>query len=167
MDRQTRKYSDLTQRLLTYNVDRWSNSCQFSDVLAAQGFFYKGERDSVQCWQCGVVLTAWKKSDTVASEHFRHSPTCLVAIKHMNLDRTTRKVLTDMIKQIMSLQADVELLKLFNQSLRKNLPVVENEDVVDTLPREAKKREFRTRTSTIVTTVPPAPDPLRRRETLN
>ncbi|KAL3882761.1 hypothetical protein ACJMK2_029070 [Sinanodonta woodiana] len=53
--------------------------CQFlSDhqSLAKLGFFYKGERDAVCCYECGVTISHWKKDNDPLLEHTRCSPEC-------------------------------------------------------------------------------------------
>ena len=40
-------------------------------------------KDVVQCYQCGVTIHTWLESDDVAVEHFRHSPTCSLALEGM------------------------------------------------------------------------------------
>jgi E3 ubiquitin-protein ligase XIAP len=47
--------------------------------LAEAGFYYKGVRDSVQCFFCSVAVEAWDPGDIPIEEHIKHSPGCLFA----------------------------------------------------------------------------------------
>lgn len=44
--------------------------------LAAEGFFYTGSDDRVQCVFCRVVIKAWNPSDIPSVEHKKHYPRC-------------------------------------------------------------------------------------------
>ncbi|XP_071090741.1 baculoviral IAP repeat-containing protein 7-A-like [Haliotis cracherodii] len=62
-------------RLGTFS--RWAyGSIQRSVDLAANGLFYTGYLDKVQCAFCHGVLKKWQKSDIPFDEHTRHFPHC-------------------------------------------------------------------------------------------
>ena len=44
--------------------------------LAQQGFVYTGQSDKVTCFQCGVVLKDWERTDDPWIEHSKWSPHC-------------------------------------------------------------------------------------------
>ena len=49
------------------------------DDLAEAGFYYTGNRDAVQCFQCSVVVDQWVPGDVPVEEHLKHSPDCSFA----------------------------------------------------------------------------------------
>ena len=44
--------------------------------LAEAGFFYRGQSDIVQCFNCGIRLKDWEGKDNAYDEHRRWSPFC-------------------------------------------------------------------------------------------
>ena len=44
--------------------------------LVKAGFFFIGGKDSVQCFDCGIILHSWKLTDVPDVEHMKHSPSC-------------------------------------------------------------------------------------------
>ena len=104
-------FASLAQRLDTFNAFGWYKRRSFGETLAAHGFFYIGGRDVVQCFQCGVTIHTWLDSDDVAVEHFRHSPTCQLGSKAMNLSPQSKILLTEMLKKINLLSDELALLR--------------------------------------------------------
>ncbi|KAL3882758.1 hypothetical protein ACJMK2_029069 [Sinanodonta woodiana] len=47
-----------------------------NQTLAKLGFFYKGQGDTLCCYECGVTLSQWSKDDDPLLEHVRYSPEC-------------------------------------------------------------------------------------------
>ncbi|KAF0726524.1 death-associated inhibitor of apoptosis 1-like [Aphis craccivora] len=43
-------------------------------------FIYRGVKDVVECFSCGLVLHYWKKDDTPWIEHSRHNPECIYVL---------------------------------------------------------------------------------------
>ncbi|KAK3580648.1 hypothetical protein CHS0354_017918 [Potamilus streckersoni] len=67
------QFSQNSTRLATFT------HCQFlfdHQSLSNLGFFYKGEKDRVCCYECGVTLSQWKRDDNPLLEHIRYSPEC-------------------------------------------------------------------------------------------
>ena len=104
-------FASLAKRLDTFNAFGWLKPRPFGETLAAHGFFYIGSRDVVQCFQCGVTIHTWLDSDDVAVEHFRHSPTCQLASKAMNLSPQSKILLTEMLKKINLLTNELAVLR--------------------------------------------------------
>lgn len=50
--------------------------------LAQAGFYYMGERDRVQCFCCGGMLSGWEAGDTAWGEHTKHYPNCFFILGH-------------------------------------------------------------------------------------
>ncbi|XP_073933438.1 baculoviral IAP repeat-containing protein 1 isoform X2 [Castor canadensis] len=46
-------------------------------ALAKAGLFYRGVKDIVQCFSCGVCLEDWKEDDDPLADHTKYSPDCL------------------------------------------------------------------------------------------
>ena len=44
--------------------------------LAKSGFVYAGQGDKVRCFQCGVGINQWERTDDVWTEHNKWSPNC-------------------------------------------------------------------------------------------
>lgn len=38
--------------------------------------YVSGGRDSVQCFQCGIILHSWEENDTPDEEHVKYNQTC-------------------------------------------------------------------------------------------
>ncbi|XP_021350198.1 baculoviral IAP repeat-containing protein 3-like isoform X2 [Mizuhopecten yessoensis] len=60
----------------TRSYKGWPKSDGLKSELIADGFFYLGEKDRVQCAYCGGVLHSFKENDNVHIEHYRHFPKC-------------------------------------------------------------------------------------------
>ena len=68
-------YEDGNVRRITYR--RWPiPHIQSPKRLAEAGFFYKGEKDQVTCYQCGFTLNNWEVTDIPEVEHKKWSPQC-------------------------------------------------------------------------------------------
>ena len=46
------------------------------NLLAAAGFYYTGEDDTVACFSCGLSVTSWKQEDIPINVHKAKSPNC-------------------------------------------------------------------------------------------
>ena len=96
-------------------------------ALAASGFYYTGQGDSVRCFKCGIILHSWDESDNIDLEHYKHSPSCSLIRKRL-LDYYSEKhhglYLLDVLQDIKSVIKDIR------QTLYINLP----EDTVDKKP---------------------------------
>ncbi|KAJ8026828.1 Baculoviral IAP repeat-containing protein 7-B [Holothuria leucospilota] len=73
-----------TNRLDSF-VNWPSNHCQRPEDLATAGFFYKGKKDLVVCFQCGGKLLDWEKGDNPWDEHARHYPKCQWLLKQKGM----------------------------------------------------------------------------------
>ncbi|XP_008554573.1 baculoviral IAP repeat-containing protein 7-B isoform X1 [Microplitis demolitor] len=54
----------------------WPLSYMEPEKLAAAGFYYTGEGDSVKCFECGVVICQWVEGDNPMSDHQRWQSNC-------------------------------------------------------------------------------------------
>ncbi|XP_071154217.1 baculoviral IAP repeat-containing protein 7-like [Mytilus edulis] len=69
------KYSLYCDRLSTYQT--WSKTLnQRPDDLAATGLYYKGTKDTCQCYMCGGILSGWETEDIPQVEHTKWFPKC-------------------------------------------------------------------------------------------
>ncbi|XP_077466480.1 E3 ubiquitin-protein ligase XIAP-like [Stigmatopora argus] len=50
--------------------------------LAQAGLYYLGQRDRVQCFCCGGMLSGWEAGDTAWGEHGKHFPYCFFILGH-------------------------------------------------------------------------------------
>lgn len=50
------------------------------EELAEAGFYYTGNRDCVQCFQCSGGLCDWNQGDVPVAEHIKYFPQCSYAI---------------------------------------------------------------------------------------
>lgn len=50
--------------------------------LAQAGLYYLGQRDQVQCFCCGGMLTGWEPGDSAWGEHTKHFPNCFFILGH-------------------------------------------------------------------------------------
>lgn len=71
------EYTTFTSRLKTYDVLPSINIPQNKYLLADCGFIYRGVKDVVECFTCGLVLHDWKKDDIPWIKHSRHNPECM------------------------------------------------------------------------------------------
>ncbi|XP_047350466.1 putative inhibitor of apoptosis [Vespa velutina] len=55
---------------------KWPVSFVNPTTLAAAGFYYVGESDRVQCFECQVELYNWEQGDIPMVDHERSSPNC-------------------------------------------------------------------------------------------
>ncbi|KAK3585123.1 hypothetical protein CHS0354_034254 [Potamilus streckersoni] len=67
------QFSHESTRLATF-----ANSGFFTDpqIFAELGFFYRGQGDSVSCYECGITLSKWQTDDDPLLEHIRFSTEC-------------------------------------------------------------------------------------------
>lgn len=68
------RYADPEIRKKTFAS--WANPFPSIELLIASGFFFLGGRDSVQCFQCGIILHSWEENDTPDEEHVKYNQTC-------------------------------------------------------------------------------------------
>ncbi|KAE9523353.1 hypothetical protein AGLY_016301 [Aphis glycines] len=73
------EYITFTSRLQTYDMLP-SKIPQNKYLLADCGFIYRGVKDVVECFSCGLVLHDWKKDDIPWIEHSRHNPECIYVL---------------------------------------------------------------------------------------
>ncbi|XP_033739770.1 baculoviral IAP repeat-containing protein 2-like isoform X2 [Pecten maximus] len=64
------------QETRTRSYKGWPKSDKLKSELIADGFFYLGEKDRVQCAYCGGVLHSFEENENVHIEHYRHFPKC-------------------------------------------------------------------------------------------
>ncbi|XP_063420312.1 baculoviral IAP repeat-containing protein 3-like [Mytilus trossulus] len=69
------QYSLYCDRLSTYQS--WPRTLkQKPNDLAATGLYYKGTRDTCQCFMCGGILSGWDTEDIPQAEHKKWFPKC-------------------------------------------------------------------------------------------
>ncbi|CAH1799476.1 unnamed protein product [Owenia fusiformis] len=74
--RRREKLKSEAERLKTF-TGKWPKPQIIPEnALAANGFYYIGPDDRVECIFCGGVLKDWVDGDTVPGEHRRFFPTC-------------------------------------------------------------------------------------------
>jgi len=69
------QYKYYEQRLKTY--EDWPKQMipdKYS--LAKSGFIYTGQGDKLRCFQCGVGVNQWERTDDAWKEHHKWSPNC-------------------------------------------------------------------------------------------
>lgn len=77
----TPEMAPLGTRMKTFRT--WPRQIrQKSHDLAADGFFYSGYGDSVNCYHCGLNVSSWYASDNINAVHVNRQPDCETAIKH-------------------------------------------------------------------------------------
>ncbi|KAK3585121.1 hypothetical protein CHS0354_034250 [Potamilus streckersoni] len=94
------QFSQNSTRLATFT------HCQFlfdHQSLANLGFFYKGEKDRMCCYECGINLSQWKRDDDPLLEHIRYSPEC----KHLHaiIDTASLKDYKTQLQQVRTNEA--------------------------------------------------------------
>ncbi len=67
-------HKDIKERDKTFSV--WPGPKELSTNLADVGFFYTGEKDVVQCFQCHIKEGNWHPGDDPWNRHRLKSPTC-------------------------------------------------------------------------------------------
>ncbi|CAC5380144.1 BIRC2_3 [Mytilus coruscus] len=69
------QYSLYCDRLSTYQT--WPKTLkQKPNDLAASGLYYKGTKDTCQCYMCGGILSGWETEDIPQAEHKKWFPKC-------------------------------------------------------------------------------------------
>ena len=69
------RYKYYEQRLKTfYNWPKQMIPDKY--CLAKSGFVYTGRGDKVRCFQCGVGVDDWERTDDADKEHVKWSPNC-------------------------------------------------------------------------------------------
>ena len=99
--------SDLRKETFT----RWNHFIDAS-LLAENGLFYFGCRDSVQCFYCGVILNSWKMTDCPKVEHLRYSPNCSF-IKHklQEINQFSTQLTLAVLQEIQDLKRRVSIIE--------------------------------------------------------
>ncbi|XP_060085006.1 baculoviral IAP repeat-containing protein 3-like [Ylistrum balloti] len=82
------QHSQVDTRRRTFNNEAWprDNVLQTPDQLAAAGFFYTGEGDTVRCHYCDGGLREWEPEDNPWVEHARWFPFCKFVLKIKGID---------------------------------------------------------------------------------
>ena len=104
------RFTSLSNRLKSFDTARTllrTRGGDFTDTLAANGFFYLGGGDQVKCYHCGVDLYGWVEPDDVMVEHYRHSPDCRLAKEGMNFNPRTEKLAKAVLKTMQKLKKDL------------------------------------------------------------
>ncbi|XP_059165760.1 baculoviral IAP repeat-containing protein 3-like [Physella acuta] len=74
------EYVSLKKRIQTFKT--WPNSGISHVDLAKSGFYYKGIKDHLTCFFCGMILSEWKQGDDPFVEHARWYPQCRYIRQH-------------------------------------------------------------------------------------
>lgn len=76
-------YKELSTRILSFKGSRFDNPA----IYAEAGFYYLGDEDQVQCFQCGGALDSWEPEDIPLKEHARMYNDCYyLRNKYDNID---------------------------------------------------------------------------------
>lgn len=59
--------------------------------LAAAGFYYLGQNDSVRCFKCSISLHNWDPDDTPWGEHMKWSPQCPLVLQRFGSRQRQQK----------------------------------------------------------------------------
>ena len=97
----------------------WPHERVSKFVLAANGFFFKGSKDLVQCFHCGVRLTAWKDSDIVQVEHIMNSPKCEAAKRKLLDISYATETITALINKLSELKDDFKTMEIKIEALSR------------------------------------------------
>ncbi|XP_033740318.1 uncharacterized protein LOC117327448 isoform X4 [Pecten maximus] len=82
------QHSQVDERRRTFRNENWprDNVLQSPELLAAAGFFYTGEGDTVRCHYCDGGLREWEPADDPWVEHARWFPFCKFVLKIKGID---------------------------------------------------------------------------------
>ncbi|XP_069136695.1 uncharacterized protein [Argopecten irradians] len=82
------QHSQVEERRRTFRHENWprDNVLQTPDQLAAAGFFYTGDGDTVRCHYCDGGLREWEPEDDPWVEHARWFPFCKFVLKIKGID---------------------------------------------------------------------------------
>lgn len=78
-------------RLKTFH-DYDKKSPLSKEVLCKAGFFFLGNGDNVQCFNCGMKLRNWRASDDPFEGHAKISPKCPFVLKEKGEEFVNRVV---------------------------------------------------------------------------
>lgn len=96
-------------------------------ALLQSGFFYLGGRDSVQCYQCGIILHTWKPTDIPAIEHLKYSPSCQLHLKKTNIiDNTAMSIA--LLEQMQSIRDQLDKLNICLKTINYTFNAVDEVD---------------------------------------
>jgi hypothetical protein len=73
------KYDTFEKRLATFTD--WADQKISKEELAVAGFYFKGPKDTVKCYSCGLELLNWDKHDLAWVDHAFHQPNCAHILK--------------------------------------------------------------------------------------
>ncbi|XP_069136391.1 uncharacterized protein [Argopecten irradians] len=82
------QHSQVEERRRTFRHENWprDNVLQTPVQLAAAGFFYTGDGDTVRCHYCDGGLREWEPEDDPWGEHARWFPFCKFVLKIKGVD---------------------------------------------------------------------------------
>nr|AGE61301.1 IAP-3 [Chrysodeixis chalcites nucleopolyhedrovirus]AGE61749.1 IAP-3 [Chrysodeixis chalcites nucleopolyhedrovirus] len=65
-----------SNRLKTFDSEKWINPYVPPIELAMNGFYYLGSGDQVRCAYCKVEICKWQQNDVVDRDHKKYAPQC-------------------------------------------------------------------------------------------
>ncbi|KAG4070722.1 hypothetical protein HA402_005581 [Bradysia odoriphaga] len=116
-------YSQYADRKRTFDSTTPNQIMVPISNLIHSGFYYLGNEDKVQCFQCNLKLQAWEKEDDTWEEHAFWSPTCLYVQRkkgnhYIETVRKYRKSLRHTLKNL-----DDAINNLTMMAITPNLPM--------------------------------------------